>query len=83
MLKNTQINRLAIRKIAQALGELNEQVVYVGGAVVSLYIDDPAAADVRPTKDVDISLEIASIGALENLRADLIQKGFFQFDLTK
>ena len=72
MLKNTQINRLAIRKIAQALGELNEQVVYVGGAAVSLYIDDPAAADVRPTKDVDISLEIASIGALENLWVDLI-----------
>jgi predicted nucleotidyltransferase len=78
MLKNTQINRLAIRKIAQALGVLNEKVVYVGGAVVSLYIDDPAAADVRPTKDVDISLEIASLGALENLRTELIQKGFYQ-----
>ncbi|MCB9307102.1 MAG: nucleotidyl transferase AbiEii/AbiGii toxin family protein [Lewinellaceae bacterium] len=78
MLKNTQINRLAILSIAKALGELNEQVVYVGGAVVSLYIDDPAAQDVRPTKDVDISLEIASIGALENLRADLIRKGFYQ-----
>lgn len=78
MLKNTQINRLAIRKIAHALGELNGQVVYVGGAVVSLYIDDPTAEDVRPTKDVDISLEIASIGALETLRAALVQKGFYQ-----
>ncbi|MBC7776262.1 MAG: nucleotidyl transferase AbiEii/AbiGii toxin family protein [Phycisphaerae bacterium] len=78
MLKNTQINRLATRKIAQALGELNEQVVYVGGAVVSLYIDDPSADDVRPTKDVDISLEIASIGALEALRVSLIRKGFYQ-----
>lgn len=61
MLKNTQINRLATKKVATALGELNEQVVYVGGAVVSLYIDDPAAEDVRPTKDVDISLEIVSL----------------------
>ncbi len=78
MLKNTLINRLATRKIAQALSELNEQVVYVGGAVVSLYIDDPSADDVRPTKDVDISLEIASIGALEALRISLIQKGFYQ-----
>lgn len=75
---NTLINRLATRKIAQALGELNEQVVYVGGAVVSLYVDDPAAEDVRPTKDVDISLEVASIGALEALRESLIQKGFYQ-----
>lgn len=78
MLKNTLINRMATRKIAQALGTLNEQVVYVGGAVVSLYIDDPGAADVRPTKDVDISLEIASLGALEALRETLIQKGFYQ-----
>lgn len=75
---NTLINRLATKKIAQALGELNEQVVYVGGAVVSLYVDDPAADDVRPTKDVDISLEVASIGALEALRESLIQKGFYQ-----
>ncbi len=78
MLKNTQINRLATRRIAQALGELNEQVVYVGGAVVSLYIDDPSAEDVRPTKDLDISLEIANLGALEALRASLLQKGFYQ-----
>ena len=78
MLKNNQINRLATRKIAQALGALNEQVVFVGGAVVSLYIDDPTAEDVRPTKDLDISLEIASLGALEDLRVSLLQKGFYQ-----
>ena len=78
MLKNTLINRLATRKIAQALGGLNEQVVYVGGAVVSLYIDDPSAEDVRPTKDLDISLEIASLCALEALRASLLEKGFYQ-----
>jgi len=62
MLKNTLINRAATKKIAQALGALNERVVFVGGAVVSLYIDDPSAEDVRPTKDIDISMEIASIG---------------------
>ena len=39
----------------------HDQVVYVGGAVVSLYIDDPAADDVRPTKDIDISMSLASL----------------------
>jgi hypothetical protein len=39
-LKNTLINREAAKKIALALGELNKNVVYVGGAVVSLYIDN-------------------------------------------
>ena len=77
-MKNTLINREATKKIALALGELNEYVVYVGGAVVSLYIDDPSAEDVRPTKDIDISLEIATLGELEALRKKLIEKGFFQ-----
>ena len=67
-----------ITKVARALGDLNEQVVYVGGAVVSLYVSDPAAPDVRPTDDVDIILEITSVGKLEALRDDLRKKGFKQ-----
>lgn len=75
---NTLINRKVIKTIANALGELNQKVVYVGGAVVSLYIDDTAAEDIRPTKDIDITLEIASLGELEALREDLSKKGFKQ-----
>jgi len=75
---NAAINRGVIKKIAQALGELNDQVIYVGGATVGLYINDPAAEDVRPTKDVDISLSIASIGELERIREKLVKKGFIQ-----
>jgi len=78
MLKNTQINTDIIKTVARGLSELNEKVVYVGGAVVSLYINDPAADDVRPTKDIDISLEIASLSDLERLRQDLRSKGFKQ-----
>ena len=78
MLKNNTINLEVIRKIAIALGAMNEQVVYVGGATVSLYINDPAADDVRPTKDLDISLAIASLGELEVIRKQLIRKGFKQ-----
>lgn len=78
MLKNTQINKAVIKRIAAALGPLNERVVYVGGAVVSLYIDDPSADDVRPTKDLDLALEIASLGELEALREELIHCGFTQ-----
>lgn len=78
MLINSTVNRNVIKKIAVALGDLNEQVVYVGGAVISLYINDPAAEDVRPTKDIDISLAIATLGELEHLRQHLIKKGFKQ-----
>jgi predicted nucleotidyltransferase len=77
-MKNATINKGIIKKIAQALGELNEQVIYVGGATVGLYINDPAADDVRPTKDVDISLSLASIAELEKIREELTEKGFKQ-----
>ncbi|MAY84487.1 MAG: hypothetical protein CMP59_10180 [Flavobacteriales bacterium] len=77
-MKNTQINRAVTKKIAKALGALNNKVVYVGGAVVSLYINDPSAEDVRPTKDLDLTLQIASLSELEALREELVSRGFVQ-----
>ncbi len=77
-MKNTIINRQIIQKVARALGELNREVIYVGGATVSLYINDPAAEDVRPTKDIDISLSVATINELEDVREKLASKGFIQ-----
>lgn len=78
MLKNTLINKIVTKKIAHALGSLNKNVVYVGGAVVSLYIDDTSAEDIRPTKDIDISMEITGFSELEKIREELNQKGFYQ-----
>jgi predicted nucleotidyltransferase len=78
MLKNTLLNKNVIKTVAKGLGEFNQRVVYVGGAVVSMYINDPAADDVRPTKDIDISLEIASLTELEVIRKVLRNKGFSQ-----
>lgn len=75
MLKNKTINLGIVKKVAKALGELNDQVAYVGGATVSLYADDPAADDVRPTKDIDIVLHILSFGQLTALQERLAQKG--------
>ena len=77
-MKNNTANLEAIRKVASALDELNKQVIYVGGATVGLYINDPAADEVRPTKDVDISLSLATLGELEHMRESLVQKGFRQ-----
>lgn len=77
-MKNTIINRMVIQKVANALGDLNSQVIYVGGATVSLYCNDPAADDVRPTKDIDISLKVASLAHLEEIREELVKRGFKQ-----
>ena len=48
-----------LRCIAQALGHLREQVVFVGGAVAGLLITDPAAEIVRATRDVDALVSTA------------------------
>lgn len=77
-MKNTIINKQIISKIANALGELNNEVIFVGGATVSLYINDEAAEDVRPTKDIDISVSVATINELEDIRERLASKGFLQ-----
>lgn len=75
-MKNTIINKEALKTIAHALGELNSEVVFVGGAVVSLYIDDTSADDVRPTKDIDISLKIASFAHWKKFVCCSLKKDF-------
>jgi hypothetical protein len=73
-----QITLESIEKVAKALGELNKEVVFVGGAVVSLYVNDALADEFRPTKDVDITFRIVSFAKLERLRGELVSKGFKQ-----
>jgi len=77
MLKNKMINLGVVKKVAHVLGELNDHVAYVGGATVSIYADDPAADDVRPTKDVDIVLQVISFGELTALQQKLAKKGIY------
>lgn len=45
---------------AQALGDLRGEVVFVGGATLTLWITDPAAPPLRVTKDVDVVVETTS-----------------------
>ncbi len=46
-------NLTHLRRIAEALGELREQVVFVGGAVAGLLVTDPLADAVRATLVLD------------------------------
>ena len=77
MLENDTINLKVIEKVALALGDLNEEVVYVGGAVISLYVNDLGAEQPRPTKDIDISVQIGSYAQMELLRERLAKKNIF------
>ena len=75
-MENKVINIQLVAKVAKALGEINEQVVFVGGAVVSVYADDPAADEVRPTDDIDFTTELAGYGDWVQLNSQLLKLGF-------
>jgi hypothetical protein len=61
---------------ADALGPLLDEVVFVGGATVTLWITDPGAPPVRPTKDVDVVVEVATRGAFHDFEARLRERRF-------
>ncbi len=66
-----------VRVVAERLGELRDEVVFLGGAAVGLLITDPAAAAVRPTKDVDVIVELRSKAEYDTrLREALLARGF-------
>ncbi|MDZ4297302.1 MAG: hypothetical protein U1A04_03120 [Moraxellaceae bacterium] len=53
-------NREMMIQVVLQLGELAEQLIFVGGVTAGLLITDPAAPSVRPTKDVDVIAIIKS-----------------------
>ncbi|AXY78401.1 hypothetical protein D3H65_32370 [Paraflavitalea soli] len=78
MSHHTNITR--IKAVSNALGPLKSEVVFVGGATVSLYADR-RAIEVRPTEDVDIVVEIATKHEYAQLEERLRTMGF-QNDIT-
>jgi len=71
---DTNIKMLQI--VADGLMELKEEIVFVGGAVAELYADDPALSDIRPTQDVDCTIELSSYREHTELENKLRTKGF-------
>src|SRR4051812_21945692 len=68
-------NLLRIRAVYEALGNLQNEVVFVGGATVSLYADRKAE-EVRPTDDIDILVEIWTHRDYAIIEERLREKGF-------
>ncbi len=66
---------VTIKAVHDALEELADQVVFVGGATVSLYAQRQAL-EFRPTDDVDILIELYSRAEYIELEEKLRNKGF-------
>lgn len=70
--RNLELLKVAARQLLSLLDEL----VFVGGCITSLLITDEAAADVRPTFDVDAIAEITSLGEYARFSDRLRKLGF-------
>ena len=76
-MENRTINIATVEEVAKGLKQFKKEIVFVGGAVVSLYTDDPAADEIRPTKDIDLTLNVVNLGQWEKLQEQLAQLGFY------
>lgn len=71
-LENVRMLELA----AEHLGELLEEVVFVGGATVELWITDDAAPEFRPTDDIDVVVEITTARDYHRFEKRVREAGF-------
>ncbi|MDR1883936.1 MAG: hypothetical protein LBR26_14315, partial [Prevotella sp.] len=67
-----------IMVVAEALGDLRSQVVFVGGSVAELYAAQPELSDIRPTIDVDcvVDIQIVTYSDYTCLEEKLRKLGF-------
>lgn len=76
MITNKHLHVRRIKEVALRLDYLLKDVVFVGGSVVALYADDPAADEVRPTDDVDIVVGISTTHGFYDFEAKIRKQGF-------
>lgn len=74
---NKVINIGLVIKVALALKELREKMVFVGGAVISLYTDDPSADEIRPTTDIDMTINLTNYFGWVQTQERLAELGFY------
>ena len=53
-------NRALFESVVRLLAPVLDEFVFVGGCTTGLFITDPAAGGIRPTKDVDAIVDVTS-----------------------
>lgn len=53
-------NRVLFESVVRLLAPVLDELVFVGGCTTGLFITDPAAGGIRPTKDVDAIVDVTS-----------------------
>jgi predicted nucleotidyltransferase len=69
-------NLQRVELVARALGELCEELVFVGGSAAGLLCTSVQAPPPRATLDVDLIAEVAALSAYHALEKRIAQRGF-------
>ena len=77
MPNNSQLHLKVVAQVARALGDLNNEVVYIGGAVISIYATEPGADLPRVTQDIDVCVQVSTFSQMEALREQLADKQIY------
>lgn len=68
-------NRVLFESAVRLLTPVLDELVFVGGCTTGLFITDPAAAAIRPTRDVDAIADVASYATFAALGERLRELG--------
>ena len=76
MINNKHPNIKVLEKAVQRLGALADEMVFIGGCATGLLITDRGAPAIRTTIDVDVLVEVSSLGGYYSLAEKLRKLGF-------
>lgn len=74
-------NRARLLSVAAALGEVRDELVFLGGSVVGLLVSDPVAPRIRETTDVDCVVHALTRAEYDTRVRDMLRaQGFVEMN---
>ena len=77
-MKNRDLHLDILKLTIEALGELKNDMVFLGGSTISLYITEPQVVQIRETFDVDCVVEVSNRTEYEEMAKKLRTRGFIE-----
>lgn len=71
-------NRALFESVVRLLAPVLDELVFVGGCTTGLFLTDPGAGGVRPTKDVDAIVDVTSYASYAALAERLRRLGLVE-----
>lgn len=75
---NKDIHLEILKLTVQTLGDLTNELVFIGGSTISLYITEPEVVQIRETLDVDCVVEVSNRTEYQSIVEKLGKKGFHE-----